>query len=136
MCPLPSEFNTPPYYRDLMAAPMGSPFMFNDLGTGMGCYGGMYPMGGMYGAYFPPYLYGVRLKQNPKRDVFVKPKEDVENNRNFKKFLKYAGIALAGLIGVCFFKGKMIDGAVKAGKHTFWTNLFNVKVPGLGKPRP
>ena len=134
MCPLPSEFNTPPYYRDLMAAPMGSPFMGGDLGTGMGFYGGMYPMGGAYGAYFPPYLYGVRLKQNPKQDVFVKPKEDIENSNNFKKFLKYAGIALAGLIGVCFLKGKMIDAALKAGKHTFWTRLFKIKVKGLPTP--
>lgn len=129
MCPLPSEINTPPYYRDLMAAPMGSPFMGGDLGTGMGFYGGM-PMCGAYGAYFPPYLYGIRLKQNPKRDVFVKPKEDVENKNNLKKFLKYAGIALAGLVGFCFLKGKIIQAAQKTPtKSNFLTKLFKIKVP-------
>lgn len=105
MCPLSSEINTPPYYRDLMAAPMGSPFMFKDLGTGMG----MYPMCGMYGAYggyFPPYLYGVRFKQKPSHDVFVRSREDVENRKNFKKFLKYAGIAIAALTGYCLLKLK------------------------------
>jgi len=126
MCPLPSEMNTPPYYRDLAAAPMGSPFMAQELGTGFGYYGGIYPMYGMYGGYFPPHLYGVRLKSNPSRDMFVKPKEDMENKNNLKKFLKYAGIVIGSLITFCFLKGKIIDGAVKKGGKTFWTELFGM----------
>lgn len=124
MCPLSSEINTPPYYRDLMAAPMGSPFMFNELGTGFGM--GMHPMCGVYGGYFPPYMYGVRLKGNPSRDVFVKPKEDIENKNNLKKFLKYAGIAIGSLTAFCLLKGAIIKGVIKNNGETFWSKLFRM----------
>ncbi|MBO7672934.1 hypothetical protein J6S88_05945 [bacterium] len=143
MCPLPSEMYSSPYYRDLAAAPMGYPGMYcGDLGTGAGMYGmgmygmGMYPMGGMYGCYFPPNMWGLRLNNNgPSQDMYVPRKNQNQENKNaINKFLKYLGIAVGTIVVGTFFKGKMIKGAQNAGAHTFWTKLFNIKVPGLGRP--
>lgn len=109
MCPLPSEMYTSPYYRDIMAAPMGNPFMYGGLGYGMGLYGGMYPMCGMYGGYIPPQFYGLRMNNRTlSQDTYV-PQKDVnkENNNQIKKFLKILGLAVGTVFAAGFLKGKI-----------------------------
>jgi len=115
MCPLPSEMYTSPYYRDIMAAPMGNPYMCGDLGSGMGMYGmgmygGMYPMYGMYGAYFPPNLWGLRMNNcGPSQDMYVPRKNQrQENKKAINKFLKYLGIALGVVAIGTFCKNKVV----------------------------